>query len=112
MKYDYKGAKVKFRKAVAIGLTELSDKVRNKELVTELAMNSGYVGYMDIEDYAVRIYAFSDIESAEALVKEARKIGFRTAGMVEESLALKNSDLLRPHLKYMPKSVFLKELYK
>lgn len=112
MQYHYKEARVRFRKGAAVALEELSDKRKKKELVTELAMISGYVGFIDIEDYGVRVYVFTNDESAQAMVKEARKIGFRTAGEVEESLALKNTELQRPHLQYIPKDSFLRELYK
>lgn len=112
MKYKYKDAKTKFRKCAAIGLQELNDSAKNREVVTELAMLSGYVGYMDIEDFGLRIYAFTDAESAKKLIREAKKIGLRTAGEVVGSLSLKNTDLERPHLKYMPRDTFFRELYK
>ena len=112
MQYKYKDAKSKIRKAAAIGLLELSDSYKRRELVTELAMISGYIGYLDFDDYGVRVYVFTDSDSAERLVKEAKKIGFRTAGEVEGTIVIKNTELERPHLKYMPKKVFLKELYK
>lgn len=112
MRYQYKDAKTRIRKAAAIGLSELSDSLKRRELVTELSMISGYIGYLDVVDYGVRVYVFTDSDAAEQLVKEAKKIGFRTAGEVEGTIMIKNTELERPHLKYMPKKVFLKELYK
>ena len=112
MRYNYKDAKARFRKCAAIGLQELSDKSKNKEIVTELAMISGYIGYVDDNEFGARIYVFTNAESAAQLVKEAKKIGLRTAGEVEGTIAFKNTDLQRPHLKFMPKNIFLKELYK
>lgn len=112
MRYEYKDAKTKFRKCAAIGLEDLNDRRKILELNTELAMIGGYVGYLDIEDYGVRIYVFTDADSATRLVKEAKKIGFYSAGEVEGTMALKNTELQRPHLKYMPRKIFLRELYK
>ena len=112
MRYEYTDAKARIRKAAAIGLNEISDRTKTRELVTELAMISGYIGYIDVEEFGVRVYVFTDAESAEKMIKEAKKIGFRTAGEVEGTIVIKNTELERPHLKYMPKKAFLKELYK
>ena len=45
MKYEYKNAKTKFRKCAAISIEELDDRMKCRELNTELAMIGGYVGY-------------------------------------------------------------------
>ena len=112
MRYQYADAKARIRNAAAIGLNEISDRTKTRELVTELAMICGYIGYIDVEEFGVRVYVFTDAESAEKMIKEAKKIGFRTAGEVEDTIVIKNTELERPHLKYMPKKIFLKELYK
>lgn len=112
MRYTYKDAKPKIRRAAAIGLTELSESNKTRELATELVMIDGYVGYIDADDYGVRIYIFEDAASAKSFVREASKIGYRTAGDVEGSLIVKNTELERPHLRYLPKKSFMRELYK
>lgn len=106
--------KRRFRQGVGIGLDELkSDRAKQKQLVTDLLMNRGYVGYFDIEDERIRIYIFSDKESAGLFLRESRKIGFRTAGAIDEMVHISNSELSRPHLKhYKGKRNFYSELYK
>lgn len=113
MKYHYKEARTKGRRAAIISLAEVNDdKLRAKELVTELAMITGYVGFLDNPGEDMRIYFFTDEDSADQLVKEARKMKFRTAGHYTDWIWIKNTELQRPHLQYMPKERFYKELYK
>lgn len=112
MRYEYENAKIRFRKCAAISIEELDDRMKQRELHTELSMIGGYVGYLDIADYGVRIYAFANADDATRFIREARKIGFSSAGEVEGTIAIKNTELQRPHLKYMPRNIFLRELYK
>ena len=112
MRYEYKDAKTKFRKCAAISIEELDDRMKYIELHTELSMIGGYVGYLDITDYGVRIYAFTNADDATRFIREAKKMGFYSAGEVDGAMAIKNTELQRPHLKYMPRNIFFQELYK
>ena len=42
----------------------------------------------------------------------AKKIGLRTAGSILDAVYVRNEDLQRPHLKYVSKDNYYKELYK
>lgn len=105
--------KKKIRAGSAIGLQELKeDKVRNKELVTELAMINGYVGFIDNEEAGLRLFIFKTDEDADAMLREAKRMKYRTAGRIESFLAVANNECERPHLQYMPRDRFYSELYK
>lgn len=112
MIYNYAGARSKLRSGAAIALAELNDRSRHSELVTELAMNSGYIGFFDCEDPRVRVYVFTNQTSSEQLIKEAKRMGYRTIGGVDGAVIVKNTDLQRPHLKFIAKDNWHKELYK
>lgn len=112
MRYRDNGKK-KIRAGAAIGLQELKeDKDRSRELVTELAMLSGYVGFIDHEEAGLRIFIFKTDEDADAMLREAKHMKYRTAGRVESFLAVANNECERPHLQYMPKRRYYSELYK
>ena len=103
----------KFRHGIAIGLSELkADKAAARELNTEMLMHPGYVGFFDDNDMMARVYIFTSKESADDILKESKKMGFRTVGGVEEPFLIRNADLERPHLKYVTKSNWYRELYK
>lgn len=103
----------KFRHGIAIGLLELkADKAAARELNTELLMHPGYVGFFDDNEMMARVYIFTSKESANDILKESKKMGFRTVGGVEEPFLIRNADLERPHLKYVTKSNWHRELYK
>lgn len=107
------GSRKKFRTGMAVGLTELrADKQAARELNTEMLMHPGYVGFTDDQEMQLRIYVFTTKESTEEMLRIARKMGFRTAGSIEEPLHVRNADLERPHLRYVTKHNWHKELYK
>ena len=98
---------------MAVGLAELrADKPAARELNTEMLMHPGYVGFADDQETQLRIYVFTSKESTEEMLKTARKMGFRTAGSIEQPLHVRNADLERPHLRYVSKYNWHKELYK
>ena len=112
MRYIDNG-KRKIREAAAISLQELNEnKERIRELNTELFMIGGYIGFIDDEDFGVRLYIFKTAEGAEQLIKEAKKMKYRTAGRVEAFICIANKDVQRPHLQHIPKNRFYSELYK
>lgn len=107
------GSKPRFRTGMAIALTELrADKSAARQFNTDMLMNPGYIGFMDNEDVGVRCFIFKKREDAEAAVKSAKEIGFRATGMIADVIHVKNADLERPHLKYVKKDNWYKELYK
>ena len=107
------GARKRFRIGMAVGITELkSNKATARELNTELLMHPGYVGFFDDTEARLRVYVFTSKESAEEMLRISRKMGLRTAGSVEGTLCIRNADLERPHLKYVSKYNWYKELYK
>lgn len=106
-------SKKKIRAVSAIALQELKeDKVRRKELATELAMLSGYVGFIDHEEAGLRLFIFKTDVDAEAMVREAKRMKYRTAGRVDSFFAVSNNECERPHLQYIPKHRYYSELYK
>lgn len=107
------GSKPRFRSAMAIGLAELrQEKPKARELNTELLMHPGYVGFFDHEEMQLRIYIFTREENAEEMLKVARQMKFRTAGDIPEVLYIRNADLERPHMRYVSKYDWHRELYK
>lgn len=107
------GSRKKFRSGMAVGLMELRyDKAAARELNTEMLMHPGYVGFFDDEEMSVRVYVFTNKEHAAEMLRESRKIGFRTAGEVEGIMHIKNADLERPHMRYVSKYNWYRELYK
>lgn len=105
--------KKKFRNGTAVALQELEeDKGKRKELVTELAMINGYIGFIDDEEFGLRIFIFKTNEDADAMLREAKRMKYRTAGRVEDCIHVANSECERPHLQYMPRARFYSELYK
>ena len=105
--------KIRIRSAIGVGIDELTDDINKaRELATELMMQSGYVGNFDDEEKKLRVYVFVKCEQAEAMLDVARKMNFRTAGMIQGSVFVSNLELNRPHLKYASKYSFYKELYK
>ena len=107
------GSRKKFRTGMAVDLAELrADKPAARELNTEMLMHPGYVGFADDPEMQLRIYVFTSKESTEEMLKTARKMGFRTAGSIEQPFHVRNADLERPHLRYVSKYNWHKELYK
>lgn len=105
--------KPKFRTGMAIGLDELrASPTEARDLMAELLMEPGYIGYIDAEDPKMRIYVFKDKQSRAKMLQLAKKTGFRTAGSILDVLYVKNEDLQRPHMRYISKDNYYKELYK
>lgn len=105
--------KPKFRAGMAIGIEELKEsESKARDIMAELLMNPGYIGYIDAEDPKMRVYVFKDGNSREQMLRLARKMGFRTAGSIQDAVYVSNEVLHRPHMKYVSKDNFYKELYK
>lgn len=105
--------KKKIRECAAISLQEIKeDQTRLRELATEVVMLAGYIGFIDVESYGVRVFVFQTGGDADRLVEEAKKMNYRTAGRVEGFTFIRNSSCERPHLDKVPKSWFYSELYK
>lgn len=105
--------KKKFRAGTAISLQELEeDKSKRKELVTELAMIKGYIGFIDDKEFGLRIFIFKRNEDADAMLREAKLMKYRTAGRVDDCIHVANNECERPHLQYIPRARFYSELYK
>ena len=103
----------KFRTGMAVSLDELKDsQSKARDLMAELLMEPGYVGYIDAEDPKMRVYVFKDKQSRDQMLKLARSFDLRTAGGVLDPLYVRNEDLQRPHMRYISKDVYYKELYK
>lgn len=110
---DRKYMKPKFRTGMAIGLDELrTSPTEARDLMAELLMEPGYIGYIDTEEPKMRVYVFKDKHSREKMLQLAKKIGLRTAGSILDAVYVRNEDLQRPHMKYVSKDNYYKELYK
>lgn len=110
---DRKYMKPKFRSGMAIGLDELrTNMTEARDLMAELLIEPGYIGFIDAEDPKMRVYVFKDRQSKEKLLRFAKKLKFRTAGSVLDAVHVRNEDLQRPHMRYISKDVYYKELYK
>ena len=110
---DRKYMRPKFRTGMAVSLDELKDsQSKARDLMAELLMEPGYVGYIDAEDPKMRVYVFKDKQSRDQMLKLARSFDLRTAGGVLDPLYVRNEDLQRPHMRYISKDVYYKELYK
>lgn len=110
---DRKYMRPKFRTGMAVSLDELKDsQSKARDLMAELLMEPGYVGYIDAEDPKMRVYVFKDKKSRDQMLQLARSFDLRTAGSVLDPLYVRNEDLQRPHMRYISKDVYYKELYK
>ena len=110
---DRKYMKPKFRTGMAVGLEELrEDESKARDLMAELLMEPGYIGYIDASDPKMRVYVFRDRQSKEKMLQFAKKLELRTAGSVLDAVHVRNEDLQRPHMRYISKDVYYKELYK
>lgn len=105
--------KPRFRAGLAIGIEELnnSGSVAN-ELMTELLMKPGYIGFIDAEEPRIRVYVFKDDRSRDRMLEVARSLNYRTAGSIKDVVFVSNENLHRPHMKHVSKGNFYKELYK
>lgn len=103
----------KFRLGLVIGTEELKEKkTDDRDLMAELLMEPGYIGYIDIAEEKMRVYVFSNKQSREKILRIAKSFGFRTAGSIKDVVYISNEILKRPHLKYASKDNFYKELYR
>lgn len=105
--------KPKFRAGLAIGIEELKEsEAKARDLMSELLMEPGYIGHIDAEYPKLRVYVFKDGKSREKMLRVAKDLGFRTAGSIQDAVYVSNEILSRPHMKYVSKENFYKELYK
>lgn len=110
---DRKYMRPKFRTGMAVSLDELKDsQSRARDLMAELLMEPGYIGYVDASDPKMRVYVFKDRQSREHMLHIARGLGLRTAGSVLDAVHISNEDLHRPHLQHVSKDSYYRELYK
>lgn len=104
----------RLRYGMGIGLEEYSS--RNIDMVrgfqAELLISAGYIGWFDTWG-TLRVFVFEDMKSRDRALKEARSIGFGSAGQIDGELFICNSSLQRPHLETMrSKNYFYKEYYR
>ena len=104
--------KPRFRCCMLIAKYELKDSMKNKELNSSLICEEDYIGSVDIWDDEARLYAFSTVETMERMLKEAKKIGFTSAGKTHDPVMIRNSELSRPHLHRLKGYNFQREYYK
>ena len=104
--------KPRFRCCILIGMRELKDRMMNREMNATLLCEPDFIGSVDIWDDEARLYAFASAETRDRILKEAKKIGFTTAGKTHEPVMLRNSDLNRPHLNRLKGYDFQREYYK
>lgn len=107
------GSRQRVRTGMAVGLAELRmNKNTARELNTEMLMHPGYVGFFDEAEGQLRVFVFTSKESTDEMLKESKKMGFRTAGAVDGVFFIRNADLKRPHMRFVNKHDWHKELYK
>ena len=105
--------KKKFRYGVIIATFELGNKEKLRELQTENAMIDEYIGISPIWNGTAYIWVYQNKEAAERALREAKKIGFHSAGLTDEPIYVSNRSLMRPHLrKSKNHAAFMRELYK
>ena len=114
MKIRYDTRK-RLRYGMGIGLEEYSS--RNIDMVRDfqsiLLILAGYIGWIDIWEKTLRGFVFEDAVTRDKALKEARSIGFESAGTIEGELFVSNAVLERPHLKSLnTKKQYYSELYK
>ena len=105
--------KAKHRSAIGISKEELI-QAKNKaaEFHTELLMISGYIGYVDIWNDTLRMYVFEKDDKCILALKAADQIGLESAGMINDFVCIRNSELERPHLSKRRGHSYYRELYR
>lgn len=107
--------RIRLRYGFGIGRYEYSNEniYQVRELMTELLSSEKYIGYFDTWEDTLRVFVLEDSEAAARMLREARSIGFESAGMVDGIIAVSNSQLQRPHLKHLRRSYnYYKEYYR
>ena len=107
-------ARKKLRYGMGIGLEEYSrDNIRMvRDFQSELMTSPGYIGYFDTWG-TLRVFVFEDANSRNRALREAKSIGFDSAGKIVGELFVSNAALQRPHLETMrSKNYFYKEYYR
>ena len=105
----------RMRYGLGVGLEEYSPNNRNmvRDLQAELLTSQGYIGYFDTYEGTMRVFVFDKEDERDRIVKEARSIGFGSAGLCEGIISISNAELQRPHLdKIKNRNTFYKELYR
>ena len=105
----------RMRYALGIGLEEYNkvNITAVRDFHAELLMSEGYIGFADIWCGTLRMFIFDTEQEMKRLHEEAKKLGFRTAGMIDGIVSVSNADLNRPHLsKIKDNAAFYRELYK
>lgn len=108
-------ARKRLRYGMGIGLEEYnSGNIKmTRDFRAELMTSSGYIGYFDTWNDTLRVFAFEDPKSRDRALKEARSIGFDSAGKIEGGLFISNVELQRPHLQNIrSKGYFYREYYR
>ena len=104
----------RLRYGMGIGLEEYNSGNINmvRDIQSELMMSAGYIGYFETWG-TLRVFVFEDPKSRDRALKEARSIGFDSAGVIDGELFISNAALHRPHLQnYRRKEQFYKEYYR
>ena len=107
--------RTKIRYGMVISLEEYSSYNISmvRELQAELFISSGYIGYTDVYEKTGRLFVFEGPDSRDKALKDARSIGFGSAGSVVGNVFVSNAALQRPHLQnYRSKDQFYKEYYR
>ena len=107
--------KKKIRFGMGISTEEYCPQNRDmaRDFIAECLTHAGYLGFFETWDGTLRVFTFEKQEQAECMVKEAKRIGFATAGMIEGLVIVSNEDLQRPHLQNIRnKYSYYKEYYR
>ena len=87
--------------------------IKVRDLQAELLTSKEYIGYFDAYEGTLRVFVFDTEADRDKVLREAKRIGFKSAGPCEGVLSVSNADLKRPHLKTINnKNSFYKELYR
>ena len=105
----------RMRYGFGVGLEEYSRRNIGmvRDLQAEILTSEDYIGYFDAYEGTLRVFVFDREAERDRILKEARRIGFDSAGGCEGILSISNADLQRPHLnKIRNNNTFYKELYR
>ena len=87
--------------------------IKVRDLQAELMSNGDYIGYFDTYGGSLRVFLFDNESGRDKALKEAKQIGFTSAGKCEGVISVSNAEIKRPHLDNIRNShAFYRELYR
>lgn len=104
----------RLRYGLGIGLEEYSSRNIGmvRDFQAELLNSRGYIGYFDSWG-TLRVFVFENAQSRNRALREAKDIGFSSAGTIVGELFIGNSEMKRPHLQLAGrKDTFYREYYR